>query len=67
MSTDSITSITIRIRQVYGNTTIYPVCDRAQLFAKIAGTKTLTKQALLDITTLGYIIRVEQQTFEVAA
>ena len=55
-------SITVQIKNVYGNTTIYPVCPRAQLFASIAGTKTLTQAAINDIKSLGYAINVQPQT-----
>ena len=52
--------ITIRIDKNYGIETAYPVCDRAQLFARIAGTKTLTRNTLRDIDALGYQIEIEQ-------
>lgn len=55
-------SITIEIRTVYGNRSIYPVCDTARLFAQIAGTKTLTASALDVIRSLGYQVQVKQQT-----
>lgn len=53
-------NITVRIRSVYGLQTIYPACPAAELFAKIAGTKTLTPHALRDIAALGYQINVKQ-------
>lgn len=53
--------ITIRVRSIYGIETIYPACHAAQLFAKIAGTKTLTPHALRDIAALGYQINVEHE------
>jgi hypothetical protein len=52
--------ITIRIDKNYGIETAYPTCDRAQLFARIAGTKTLTRNTLRDIDALGYQIEIEQ-------
>jgi hypothetical protein len=52
--------ITIRIDKNYGIETAYPACDRAQLFARIAGTKTLTRNTLRDIDALGYQIEIEQ-------
>lgn len=54
--------ITIRIDKNYGIETAYPVCDRAQLFARIAGTKTLTRNTLRDIDALGYEIEIQQTT-----
>ena len=38
--------IIVEIKSVYGNEVIYPVCEHAKLFAELAGTKTLTKQAV---------------------
>lgn len=51
--------ITVRIKNVYGIETVYPACPAAELFARIAGTKTLTSHALRDIQALGYQIDVE--------
>jgi hypothetical protein len=55
-------NITVQIRQVYGNETVYPVCEKAKLFALIAGTKTLTLQAIAQIKLLGYEITVQPVT-----
>lgn len=54
--------ITIKCRSVYGIETIYPACDASKIFARIAGTKTLTAHALRDIQALGYQIEVQQET-----
>jgi hypothetical protein len=51
-------TITIQIKNVYGNDTIYPVCDKAKIFANLAGTKTITLQALAQIKLLGYAVTV---------
>lgn len=52
--------MTVRIVNVYGNKTIYPVCETSKTFAAIAGTKSLTSQAIAQIKKLGYQINVEQ-------
>ena len=52
-------TITIQIKSVYGQDKIYPICDTAKLFASIAGTKTITKDALIMIHQLGFKIEVE--------
>jgi len=52
--------ITIRCDKNYGIETFYPACERAQIFARIAGTKTLTRHALRDIAALGIEIEIEQ-------
>ena len=56
--------IKIKIKAVYGNDVIYPVCSDARLFAELAGTKTLTKQAVNVIKNLGYTVTVEAPTYE---
>jgi len=62
--------ITIRCDKNYGIETFYPVCERAKLFARIAGTKTLTRNTLRDVSALGIEIEIEQtapRTFAHAA
>lgn len=51
--------ITIRVDKNYGILTYYPVCDRSKIFARLAGTKTLTGHALADIDALGYEIEIK--------
>lgn len=51
--------ITIHVSQVYGRQTIYPGCKTSQLFADLAGTISLTPQALAVIKKLGYEIKAE--------
>jgi hypothetical protein len=50
----TIKSITVEVRNVYGNTLVYPVCDTAKLFARIANKLTLDASNLNDIARLGY-------------
>lgn len=52
--------ITIQVKSNYGVLTAYPICPVAKAFAELAGTKTLTNQALLIIERMGY--EIEQQT-----
>lgn len=56
--------IIVQIKSVYGNEVIYPVCEHSKLFAELAGTKTLTKQAVNVIKNLGYTVTVEAPTYE---
>lgn len=53
----NIKSITVKIRDVYGNQMVYPVCDAAKVFADIAGTKTLTQATLSQIGRLGISVQ----------
>lgn len=55
-------AIEVEIKTVYGNQQIYPVNDAARAFAAIAGTKTLTAQAVQHIKTLGFSVHVKQTT-----
>ena len=47
-------SITVEVRDVYGNTLVYPICDTAKLFARIANKTTLNASILNDVVQLGY-------------
>lgn len=53
-------TIEVRVKNVYGNESVYPVCERAKAFASIAGTSTLTSNTIRGIKSLGYIIQVIQ-------
>ena len=55
-------NITVRIKNVYGEDKVYPVCDAAKTFAELAGTTTLTARAVSLIKQLGYTINVEAPT-----
>jgi hypothetical protein len=50
--------IQVRVIDVYGKKVVYPVCDKAKVFAAIADTKTLTESTLRCIRKLGYDINV---------
>ena len=54
-------NITITVRRVYGCPVIYPVDETAKRFAAIAGTKTLTVNALQHIKALGYQIQEHRE------
>jgi len=49
-------SITVEIREQYGNQVFYPACEDAMRFAAIAGTTTLTERVLTCVRGLGYDI-----------
>jgi hypothetical protein len=55
-------TITVTVRDIYGIPTIYPACDTAKLLARLANTKTLTRQALETIKALGYTVTVAAPT-----
>lgn len=47
------TQIQVSVRQVYGRTLIYPVCDKAKLFAELARKETLNLDDVGIIRALG--------------
>ena len=58
--------ITVRITESFGHRRVYPVCEKALLFAKIAGRTCLAQDddnSVLDaIKLLGFDVVVEAQT-----
>lgn len=52
--------VIIEVRHVYGVATAYPACPTSVLLARLAGTKTLTAEALSTIRALGYAVTVKQ-------
>ena len=48
--------IYVEVKNVYGNDLVYPHCDKAKLFARVANTKTLGKIQVDAIKKLGYLI-----------
>lgn len=54
-------AITVAIRSVYGNERIYPVCDASKLFAELSRKKTLDRQDIQIIRSLGYRVAVASE------
>jgi len=52
----------VRVTSVFGNKTIYPVNDAAVVFARIAGTKTLTMPTVNKMKQLGYEVLVQKES-----
>ena len=50
--------VQVTITNNFGNEAIYPVCEKAIQFARIAGQKTLTKHSIECIKKLGYEIEI---------
>lgn len=53
-------TIKVTMREVYGNTSYYPACDKSEILALIANTKTLTKRTLQLAKDLGFDIKITQ-------
>lgn len=58
-------SIKVYVKNNYGNKNVYPKCSKATLFAKLAGTKTLTPDTLGLITKLGYDISIVSEELSI--
>jgi hypothetical protein len=58
-------TLTVRAREVYGVRTYYPADDTARAFARIAGTKTLTRDTIREAQKLGYIIEQAREEFTI--
>lgn len=56
--------VIVDIRNNYGREAIYPANEAAKVFAEIAGTKTLTRDALKKIKALGYEVKVLEKELE---
>ena len=59
--------ITVQIRSVYGNETIYPACKQSVLFCGLARTKTITQEMMRMIVAAGYEVEVEAPKLRFAA
>ena len=56
-----VLSIEVRVKSNYGSEAIYPVGKPAELFATLAGTRTLTRPTIEVIKRLGYEVHVQQE------
>ena len=61
---NNMQTLKLEIRTVYGIVKAYPKCEQSRLFAKIAGTTTLTSQNLKHIQDLGYAFDCFSHTLE---
>jgi hypothetical protein len=53
--------LTLLRKDQYGKAVYYPVCDKAKVFALIAGTKTLTSDTVRRIKELGYKFNIQHE------
>lgn len=54
----------VEIKSVYGTSLVYPVCDKAQLFAKLIAKKTFPKHVIDILQELGYELDIISKPFE---
>ena len=50
-------TIYVEKKNIYGNELLYPVCQRAKIFAILTGQKTLSDGAIYHIKRLGFSVR----------
>lgn len=55
-------TITVQVRNVYGNDLVYPMDDTALLFARLLQVKTFNFHHLQTIKALGYSVHVASGT-----
>ena len=48
-------------KNVYGVERVYPVCNKAKIFAAISGNKTLLPEVIEQIKKLGYNLTTESE------
>ena len=48
-------------KNVYGVERVYPVCNKAKLFASISGNKTLLPEVIKLIKQLGYTLKIKEE------
>lgn len=53
-----MSEVQIKAVRQYGNWVYYPLCDKAKLFAQIAGTRTITPLVVTAIKRLGFELKI---------
>jgi hypothetical protein len=53
------TELLVEPRDKYGETRIYPKCDKSRLFCQMLNQKTLTPRDIHNIIRLGFTIKAE--------
>ena len=54
-------NLVVSKKNVYGVERVYPVCDKAKLFAYISGNKTLLPNVINAVKQLGYNLTTESE------
>jgi len=55
------TSLIVEKKNVYGVERVYPICNKAKLFARISGNKTLLEEDRKLIKQLGYTFTTKSE------
>ena len=59
--TKTMHNLIVEKKNVYGIERVYPVCNKAKLFARISGNKTLLEEDRKLIKQLGYTFTTKQE------
>ena len=54
-------NLVVSKKNVYGVERVYPVCNKAKIFAAISGNKTLLPEVIEQIKKLGYNLTTESE------
>ena len=54
-------NLIVEKKNVYGVERVYPICNKAKLFASISGNKTLLPEVIELIKKLGYNLTTERE------
>ena len=54
-------NLVVSKKNVYGVERVYPVCNKAKLFAAISGNKTLLPEVIELVKKLGYNLTTERE------
>ena len=54
-------NLVVSKKYVYGVERVYPVCNKAKIFATISGNKTLLPEVIEQIKKLGYNLTTESE------
>ena len=54
-------TLTVEIKNHFGNERIYPVSDEAKLLARLVGSKTFTRESIALAKELGFSFQVKQE------
>ena len=54
-------NLVVSKKNVYGVERVYPICNKAKLFAAISGNKTLLPEVIELINKLGYNLTTESE------
>jgi len=55
-------TLTVAIRNNYGQRAVYPACETSRKLAALVGAKTFTDRVIDQLKGLGYVFTVKQET-----